>query len=78
MRFPLTFMMITPCAYGLVVRKNHHLGHFALFPSAFGMHYPGVGLWVFMPHPTLPIPLPTHSSPDPHLPAPFWEPWFGS
>lgn len=54
-----------------------HLGPFALFPSAFGIHYLGVGLWVFVPHPTLPVPLPTHGDPDSHLPVPFWEPWSG-
>lgn len=53
MCFPLIFMMMTPGAYGLVAHKSNHLGHFALFPRAFGIHYLRVGLWVSVPHHTL-------------------------
>lgn len=37
LRFPFIFTKMTPCAYGLVVHNNNHIGHFALFVSAFGI-----------------------------------------
>lgn len=72
-RFPL-IMMMTPCTYGLAVHKNNPIGHFALFPSAFGIRYLGAGSCAFVPHHSFPTPPPTHGDPEPHFLVSLWSP----